>query len=676
MARSPPSYQITDICQLQAMNSYLDSHFVLAGDTEAEKTSGWNSGEGFLPIGDAFTPFSGTFNGKGNTISKLFIDRPGTDAVGLFGALASDGVVRRVFMENARVTGKNQVGGLVGYSEGDISEVKVVASNVSGNHDVGGLVGKSSNGKLSYCDSDAMVQLTRQYRSNFSKEYLGGLVGTLSEGTISFCSAKGNLSRAAESGPSQRTIPPPSRSVAGGLAGFTENATVVESFAAVQVSSVATTIQFAKGLIGLATKGTRLMKSYATQVVSRLHRQQVAWLAYWGEDQLYQTPNATGDVTDLEGGEALYRYEGHAGGLVGQVEDSSIETSYATGDSTSENNVANVGILIGSVYISGYLKNCFATGVGGLVDKFKLKPSQILDFKLQGKNYSVGTPAGRTSRISLEQLTCPTAPGTVCGGLPSAPAFEGWDADTWDFGTSTELPILIPPIVFTSGTGMASSPYRIINLQQLQAINLYLDRHFELARDVEAGETSGSNSGKGFLPIGDASEPFSGTFDGKGNTISKLFINRPETDAVGLFGVLASNGMIRNVFVQDASVTGRNRVGILVAYSRGGCISNVSASGVVAGGDDAGGLAGLLEDGSIVENSSATGTVVATANAGRLAGRALNSAIKASFATGDIVATANAGGLAGRVLNSAIKASFATGDIVATTNAGGLAGRV
>ena len=51
--------------------------------------------------------------------------------------------------------------------------------------------------------------------------------------------------------------------------------------------------------------------------------------------------------------------------------------------------------------------------------------------------------------------------------------------------------------------------------------------------DELVGDTA---DGQGWQPIGTAQNPFKGTFDGNGNTISGIFIYRPDEDEVGLSG--------------------------------------------------------------------------------------------------------------------------------------------
>ena len=64
-------------------------------------------------------------------------------------------------------------------------------------------------------------------------------------------------------------------------------------------------------------------------------------------------------------------------------------------------------------------------------------------------------------------------------------------------------------------------------------------------------------AGSGWDPIGDK---FDTTFDGNGNTISNLFIERTDTQSVGLFSFIY--GMIRNIGLVDVDVSGKNGGGL------------------------------------------------------------------------------------------------------------------
>ena len=58
---------------------------------------------------------------------------------------------------------------------------------------------------------------------------------------------------------------------------------------------------------------------------------------------------------------------------------------------------------------------------------------------------------------------------------------------------------------------------------------------------------------EGWAPIGDFSNSYTATFDGRGHTISNLYINRPSASDVGLFGVLGAGSNLRNLGIVGGS---------------------------------------------------------------------------------------------------------------------------
>ena len=93
-----------------------------------------------------------------------------------------------------------------------------------------------------------------------------------------------------------------------------------------------------------------------------------------------------------------------------------------------------------------------------------------------------------------------------------------------------------------------------------------------------------------WLPIGNNDNPFTGTFDGKGHTISGLTVT-DNSNWVGLFG--AVTGTVKNVAIVGANIYGNEHVGIVAGRVRGGgLIDNVFTSGYINGRDHAGGIVG------------------------------------------------------------------------------------
>lgn len=204
----------------------------------------------------------------------------------------------------------------------------------------------------------------------------------------------------------------------------------------------------------------------------------------------------------------------------------------------------------------------------------------------------------------------------------------------------------------------------------LQGINGNLSGNYVLGADIDASATSSWNSGTGFVPIGNSSTKFTGAFNGLGHTISDLYINRPSTDYVGLFGRVGSSGSISNVGLVDNDITGDDYVGGLVGKNSGE-ISSSYAIGAVSGDYSAGGLVG--DNSGEISSSYATGAVLGDEIAGGLVGWNYNGEISQSYATGAVSGDFNIGGLVG--LNwGYISQSYATGAVNGNSYIGGLVG--
>ncbi len=128
------------------------------------------------PIGTDATPFTGTFNGAGHTISNLTISLSSTNYVGLFGKTGSGARIKNVSLVGANISGNGHVGGLVGLnSSGSSITNSYITGTVTGQSDfVGGLVGVNSG------------RITNNYITGTvtgQSDFVGGLVG-VNHGTI------------------------------------------------------------------------------------------------------------------------------------------------------------------------------------------------------------------------------------------------------------------------------------------------------------------------------------------------------------------------------------------------------------------------------------------------------------------------------------------------------------
>jgi hypothetical protein len=191
-------YMIEDVADLQATKNNLTAYYALSNDIDASATSGWNGGQGFEPIGDVDNRFSGGFDGGGHNITGLYINRPDTNNVGLFGHVGDDTgatVIKGVHLVNTTVIGARGTGTLIGRVTGNantlIEECSAVGGSVIGNGATGGLIGSFNSWRITpggtdnpivhYSYTDVAVYSSA---SGGGRDKFGGLVGCSQKGTI------------------------------------------------------------------------------------------------------------------------------------------------------------------------------------------------------------------------------------------------------------------------------------------------------------------------------------------------------------------------------------------------------------------------------------------------------------------------------------------------------------
>lgn len=126
-----------------------------------------------------------------------------------------------------------------------------------------------------------------------------------------------------------------------------------------------------------------------------------------------------------------------------------------------------------------------------------------------------------------------------------------------------------------------------------------------------------------WTPIGNATNPFKGNFEGWGHKISNLKVEG-SNDYAGLFGYI-DGGSVRDVGVEGSGVAGGLYVGGICGYLKSGEISSCYSNIAVSGTQYVGGLCGYSEG--KIENCWHQGNVTASkdseVNAGGLVGEVL-----------------------------------------------------
>ena len=211
--RSEYSTTVTNAHQLQLMALNLTANYTLANDIDMSEltaasglwrtsaTAASNGSYGFVPIGDS-TKFTGALDGGGHTISGLYINRSGSDYVGLFGY--SSGAISNVGLIGSRITGRYYVGALVGwnysgtiancYSTGIVTGLGYAGglvglndySTINNSYSTSTVTGSYAVGGLAGCNTGT---ITNSYSIGAvtGTNYVGGLVGYDYGGTIANC---------------------------------------------------------------------------------------------------------------------------------------------------------------------------------------------------------------------------------------------------------------------------------------------------------------------------------------------------------------------------------------------------------------------------------------------------------------------------------------------------------
>jgi len=276
---------------------------------------------------------------------------------------------------------------------------------------------------------------------------------------------------------------------------------------------------------------------------------------------------------------------------------------------------------------------------------------------------------------------------------PADHTFYGWSTTPdvtkgrfYKAGDSYVLQTSLTLYALWSGDGASyANPLFISTQAELKGINTNNDtrsKHYKLIADIPLTYIGDAT----WTPIGDNSNPFTGSLDGNGHSISKLKIRASGGD-VGLFGyinVSADNIAVQNLQLVEVDIQGNtdnpNSVyaGAVAGRLYGGTIQGCAVFGEIFSNRSvsqsyAGGIVGEMNTAGIIQNCYISGTISALGNsytyAGGIAGRSFGS-IQNCYATGAVSAdesNSSAGGIAGRSANGSIRNCVALNNNVSAT---------
>lgn len=144
------------------------------------------------------------------------------------------------------------------------------------------------------------------------------------------------------------------------------------------------------------------------------------------------------------------------------------------------------------------------------------------------------------------------------------------------------------PAMYTcahTGSGNTSDPYEVGNISCLQEMRVGLGCHYVLQNDIDASDTANWNVeasvARGWEPVprsSNTSVVFWGTLDGRGHTISNLFVTPRERNGSGMFSRISTTGSFKStvrditidnstIRVNDSNVESREHFSILAGIA-------------------------------------------------------------------------------------------------------------
>lgn len=660
-------WQVTTIGQLQQMSTIPNGHFRIMNPIDASETETWNDGLGFEPVGTSGTPFSGILDGQGHSISGLYIHRPTAQYVGLFGVLSSASI-SNLNLTDVSITGNRDVGGVAGeVTSGTTLQDIRVSGQIAGEDDgataserVGGIIGSAGNSTLS--------------RAYFNGQVHGSGTAGLIAGAVL---QNSSLDRAVSEG--EMVL---STGSGGGIAGLLSESNISNAYSIARMESTA---PFG-GLVGEMHSGDLETSYFAGEIggAPSVGNPVVGTYQAGTITDVYWNTISTGIGSGVHGA-PLSNQEMYAAG--------SFDSFDFTNTWLSPDGHFPYLIGVTPVIIPGFFDQIEDPVVLSPADADRLVPVQpTFTWKppraAEYTHIQIARDAAFTDIVAEEpQLT----------GLSYSMSFalDAFSEYYWRVRSSNTLTtqtlqsdwsegaIIHTQGSFSGGSGTAGSPFIISHIDQLDMVRLNLSAHYRLNQHLDATSTQDWYQGAGFQPIGESpDEPFAGTLDGQGHSVTGLFIDRSESDYIGLFGV--TNGDIRNLTLIEADITGNRYVGGIAGAMDhvDALIQNVRVSGSVAGvsgthdATHIGGIAGWVAGGGHISRSQSDASISGASYGGGIVGLAsANGQITESRAGGVIEMTdAYAGGIAGRVNGAQIADAYATADITTPQYAGGVIG--
>ncbi|WP_267377865.1 halomucin [Bacillus sp. GM_Baccil_2] len=263
---------------------------------------------------------------------------------------------------------------------------------------------------------------------------------------------------------------------------------------------------------------------------------------------------------------------GHTGGLVGYQNAGKILRCYSHADVMSTGN--NCGGFVGSV-TGGSVSECFSTG-------------SVTDLTVAKNASNHGGFVGFIGSGSVSDCyyNLTKQSGIAKGGgtalneseMKKAASYSFDYENFWhieDYKVNKGYPENRKFIKYKKGKGTQTDPFLIYNLFDLEQVRHFADKHFRMENDIIMNYPK---SGVGWLPIGSGmtnnnggwwANTFGGTFDGNNKAIGGLYMRRRTEAYSGLFRVLSTNSVVKNLTIIDVDMEVGNYSGIVAGSIAG-----------------------------------------------------------------------------------------------------------
>lgn len=532
-------YNMTSVCKF----SFPGTYYKMTADIDMEYDETFN---GISSTNTTSTLFHGTFDGDGHTFHRLAIGRlewkvkPEDDPagkgtvnttdsratyIGLFGMIASDGVVKNVnIAADCRYEVFASAGAIAGYNYGVIENCRNYADINSQSSWVGGIVGQNQKGSTTKNCYNA-GNITCGWRN------AGGITGAAFTDVIE-CVNTGSVKCVPLYGTT-------SIQYAGGIIGWINGGAATNC---VNYGDVYATMGYAGGITGMITNTTAgdrandLFGNCSFGVVTS------------------DAPLLIGGISGGAGAPGTVARNYYDDQLMPQGAQGSEEYRGMVGKHTSD--------LISGNAIVGLDTEIwdFQAGMYPALKAFKDEPkvaaarriyvlfkddendqditSDATLSQAEGLVWSVTTDNGFS--IQGNTLKVPSNPKAVLNDVLSA-SFNGM---------TRNIPLMMIPAAPWAGEGTAESPWLIatpqdwnsIALMQASTLNTYEDKFFRVTADLDFANTE-------FMGLAIDPVAFNATLDGDNHTIRNFKYHTTVTNSAPI-GLLGAKGVIKNITFQ------------------------------------------------------------------------------------------------------------------------------